>query len=310
MIDVCKGDKTMKNQKRTRRSHAGPLQSKTGYLFLILPLLVYGVFFILPNLSSLVYSLFSWNGISADRTFVGLKNFRQLFSDRIFRTALVNTIKYTVTLVVFQTLIGFVLAVLVQRTNRINSIFRTVYFLPAIIAASTVGLIWGFIYDPNMGALNELFRLLGLNSWRRSWLSDEKIVVYAITVVHIWIGIGQSVVLFVAGLQNIPQDVLESASLDGAGSWKTLTRITIPLLRPTTLIVLVLTTIGGFKSFDFVYVMTGGGTTHSSEVLSTLLYKEAYAYSDFGASAAISVVLLVIVSAITVIQMYGLREKE
>ena len=281
-----------------------------GYLFLILPLLIYGVFFILPNVSSLVYSLFSWNGISEERTFVGLANFKKMFADRIFRTALTNTVKYTVTLVLFQTLIGFLLALLVQKTNRINSAFRTIYFLPAIIAASTVGLIWGFIYDPNIGALNELLRILGLSIWRHAWLSDEKIVIYAIAAVHIWVGIGQSVVLFVAGLQNIPQDVLESAALDGATSWKQLVHIIIPMLRPTTLIVLVLTTIGGFKSFDFVYVMTGGGATHSSEVLSTLLYKEAYAYSDFGYSAAISVALLVVVAAITLIQMYGLREKE
>lgn len=290
------------------KGHIG--SRRGGYLFLILPLLIYGVFFILPNVSSLVYSLFSWNGISEERTFVGLANFKKMFADRIFRTALINTVKYTVTLVLFQTLIGFLLALLVQKTNRINSAFRTIYFLPAIIAASTVGLIWGFIYDPNIGALNELLRILGLNSWRHAWLSDEKIVIYAIAAVHIWVGIGQSVVLFVAGLQNIPQDVLESAALDGATSWKQLVHIIIPMLRPTTLIVLVLTTIGGFKSFDFVYVMTGGGATHSSEVLSTLLYKEAYAYSDFGYSAAISVALLVVVAAITLIQMYGLREKE
>ncbi len=290
------------------KGHIG--SRRGGYLFLILPLLIYGVFFILPNVSSLVYSLFSWNGISEERTFVGLANFKKMFADRIFRTALINTVKYTVTLVLFQTLIGFLLALLVQKTNRINSAFRTIYFLPAIIAASTVGLIWGFIYDPNIGALNELLRILGLSSWRHAWLSDEKIVIYAIAAVHIWVGIGQSVVLFVAGLQNIPQDVLESAALDGATRWKQLVHITIPMLRPTTLIVLVLTTIGGFKSFDFVYVMTGGGATHSSEVLSTLLYKEAYAYSDFGYSAAISVALLVVVAAITLIQMYGLREKE
>lgn len=290
------------------KGHIGSRRS--GYLFLILPLLIYGVFFILPNVSSLVYSLFSWNGISEERTFVGLANFKKMLADRIFRTALINTVKYTVTLVLFQTLIGFLLALLVQKTNRVNSVFRTIYFLPAIIAASTVGLIWGFIYDPNIGALNELLRILGLSSWRHAWLSDEKIVIYAIAAVHIWVGIGQSVVLFVAGLQNIPQDVLESAALDGATSWKQLVHIVIPMLRPTTLIVLVLTTIGGFKSFDFVYVMTGGGATHSSEVLSTLLYKEAYAYSDFGYSAAISVALLVVVAAITLIQMYGLREKE
>ena len=118
------------------KGHIGSRRS--GYLFLILPLLIYGVFFILPNVSSLVYSLFSWNGISEERTFVGLANFKKMFADRIFRTALINTVKYTVTLVLFQTLIGFLLALLVQKTNRINSAFRTIYFLPAIIAASTV----------------------------------------------------------------------------------------------------------------------------------------------------------------------------
>lgn len=285
-------------------------RSWSGYLFLLLPVAVYAVFFILPNISAMVFSLFQWNGIEETRTFVGLDNFRKMLADRIFRKAFTNTVIYTVTLVIFQTLIGFVLAVLIQKTSRIHNIFRTIYFLPAIIATSTVGLIWGFIYDPNMGALNELLRILGLESLQRSWLSDEHIVIFAITAVHIWVGIGQSVVLFVAGLQNIPQDLLESASIDGATPWKRLVKITIPILRPTTLIVLVLTTIGGFKSFDFVYVMTGGGATHSSEVLSTLLYKEAYAYSDFGYSAAISVALLVIVSVIALVQMYILRKKD
>lgn len=300
------------NELRAKRPrHGGRLGAGTGgYLFLLLPVAIYAVFFVLPNLSALVYSLFRWNGITDHKEFVGLDNFRKMFADRVFRKAFFNTVQYTVVLVVFQTLIGFVLAILIHKASKLNTMFRTIYFLPAIIATSTVGLIWGFIYDPNMGALNELLRILGLPSWRRSWLSDEKVVVNAITAVHVWVGIGQSVVLFVAGLQNIPQDLLESASMDGASSWKRLTRITIPLLRPTTLIVLVLTTIGGFKSFDFVYVMTGGGATHSSEVLSTLLYKEAYAYSDFGYSAAVSVALLVIVSVITLVQMRGLREKD
>jgi len=286
-----------------RRSGAG------GYLFLAIPLALYAVFFLLPNLSALYNSLFEWNGIADVRRFVGLDNFRRMFADDVFRRAFGNTVKYTVTLVVFQTLIGFLLAVLIYRASRVNNLFRTIYFLPAMMSAVTVGLIWGFIYDPNMGALNEFLRAVGLGALRRSWLSDEKIVIYAIAAVHVWVGIGYSVVLFVAGLQNIPQDLLESASIDGASAWKRLTRITVPLLRPTTLIVVVLTTIGGFKSFDFVYVMTGGGATHSSEVLSTLLYKEAYAYSDFGYSAAVSVALLAIVTVITLIQMRCLREK-
>lgn len=281
-----------------------------GYLFLLLPVMIYAVFFIVPNVSALVNSFYKWNGLSANKQFIGIANFKKLFADRIFMKAFKNTVQYTVTLVIFQTLFGLILAVLVYRESRIHNIFRTVYFLPAIMATTTVGLIWGFIYDPNLGALNEFLKIIGLKSLQRSWLSDEKIVVFAITAVHVWIGIGQSVVLFIAGLQNIPTELYESASLDGAGSWKQLTRITIPLLRPTTLVVLVLTTIGGFKSFDFVYVMTGGGATHSSEVLSTLLYKEAYAYSDVGISSAISVVLLLVVTIIAFVQMYVLRKKD
>ena len=282
----------------------------TGYLFLVLPVLIYSVFFIAPNVAALYNSFFQWNGLSSEKPFVGLANFRKLFSDRVFLMAFANTIKYTVTLVIFQTLFGFILAILVYKESRVHNVFRTIYFLPAIMATTTVGLIWGFIYDPNFGALNEFLRIIGLSSLRKSWLSDEKIVIYAITAVHVWIGIGQSVVLFIAGLQNVPTELYESASLDGASSWKQLINITIPLIRSTTVIVLVLTTIGGFKAFDFVYVMTNGGATHTSEVLSTLLYKEAYAYSDVGLSSAISVVLLLVVSIITFIQLFAMRKKD
>ena len=238
------------------------------------------------------------------------KNCRDLLADRIFRLSFKNTLIYTVTLVIFQTLFGFILAVLIYRESKVHNFFRTVYFLPAIMATTTVGLIWQFIYDPNIGALNEFLRMIGLKGLCHSWLSEEKIVVFAITAVHVWIGIGQSAVLFIAGLQNVPEELYECASLDGAGSWKKLTRITIPMLRSTMLIVLVLTTIAGFKAFDFVYVMTGGGATHSSEVLSTLLYKEAYAYSNVGLSSAVSVVLLLVVSVITLVQMIALRKKD
>ena len=214
------GEQKMKHKPAILRN------KKTGYLFLILPVLIYTVFFILPNASALINSFYEWNGLSSEKTFVGFKNFRNLFADRIFRLAFKNTVVYTVTLVIFQTLFGFVLAVLVYRESKIHNFFRTVYFLPAIMATTTVGLIWQFIYDPNIGALNEFLRMIGLKSLCHSWLSEEKIVVFAITAVHVWIGIGQSVVLFIAGLQNVPEELYECAALDGAGSWKKLTRIT------------------------------------------------------------------------------------
>ena len=281
----------------------------TIYLFLIAPVAVYAIFFILPNLNSLFSSFYEWDGISPVKEFVGADNYAKMLGDPLFWKAFGNTIKYTITLVIFQTLFGLLLAVLIFKASKIHNFFRTLYFMPAMLSAVTVGLIFGFIYDPNMGALNQFLEAVGLEDWTRSWLSDEMIVIYAIAFVHVWVGIGQSVVLFVAGLQNIPYDLYESARIDGAGAWKQFTRITMPMLKSTLLIVLVLTTIGGFKCFDYVFVMTGGGATHSSEVLATLLYKEAYAYSDFGYSAAISVALLIIVSIIMAIQMRLFRKE-
>lgn len=281
-----------------------------GYLFLVVPLMIYSVFFITPNVLALVNSLFKWDGISPVKEFVGLRNFSTMLADRVFKKAFWNTIKYCITLLIFQTLIGLILALLLQKSTRINNLFRTVYFMPVMMSSVTVGLIWSFIYDPNIGALNEFLRAVGLTKLTHSWLSEKQLVIYSIAFVHVWVGIGQSVVLFVAGLQSIPSDLYESAALDGATKWAQTWRITLPLLKPTTLVVLVLTTIGAFKSFDYVYIMTGGGATHSSEVLATLLYKEAYAYSDFGYSSALSAALLLIVTILTFVQMRVFSEKE
>lgn len=273
-----------------------------------MPLAWYAIFFIAPNLNSLFSSFYAWDGLAPVKVFVGLDNFAKMFGSALFHKAFVNTIKYTVTLVVFQTLCGLALAVLVFRASRLHNFFRTIYFMPAMLSAVTIGLVFGFIYDPNMGALNALLRAAGLGDMATAWLAHETYAIYSVAAVHVWAGIGYSVVLFVAGMQNIPFELYESAVIDGAGAWKQFTHITMPMLKTTTLIVLVLTTIGGFRCFEYVYVMTKGGATHSSEVLATLLYKEAYAYSDFGYSAALSVALLAIVSAVTVVQMRLFRK--
>ena len=280
------------------------------YLFLIIPLAWYAVFFIFPNLNSLFSSFYSWDGLAPIKEFVGLANYEKMFGSALFQKSFFNTIKYTVTLVVFQTLFGLLLAVLIFKASKIHNFFRTLYFMPAMLSAVTIGLVFGFILDPNIGALNAFLRAIGLDSLATAWLANDSIAIYVVAAVHVWAGIGYSVVLFVAGLQNIPPELYESAEIDGAGPWKQFTHITMPMLKTTTLIVLVLTTIGGFKSFEYVYVMTRGGATHSSEVLATLLYKEAYAFSDFGFSAAISVALLAIVVAVTLVQMRLFRKED
>jgi len=279
------------------------------YVFIAIPFIVYLIFFIIPNVNALIFSLFRWNGISPEMDFAGFKNYVNLFQDGVFWLSLKNTLVYTITLILGQNIIALILAVLIYKTCRIHNFFRMVYFLPAIFSTVTIGIIWGFIYDPNIGALNGFLNAVGLEKLARAWLAEPGIVVVALACVHIWVGIGYGLILFITGLQNIPDELYESAGIDGVNAWQKFYYITFPQLMPATVIVLVLTTIGGFRSFDYVYVMTGGGATHSSEVMATLLFKEGLEYSRVGYSASISVMLLIIVTGISILQLRIFKEK-
>jgi raffinose/stachyose/melibiose transport system permease protein len=173
------------------------------------------------------------------------------------------------------------------------------YYLPVIFSPITIGFIWSFIYDPNIGTLNVLLDMFGLGMFRHVWLSEKFVSIIAIAAVHVWWGIGQGMVLFIAGLQNIPSGLLESAVLDGCNRWQQFWKITFPTLLP----VVVLTTIGSFRTFELVYTMTGGGSDNSSMVLALQSYKEAFMYNDIGLSSAIAVILLLIVGAVSLVQM-------
>ena len=280
-------------------------------LFIALPLAVYAMFFLYCNVNTLFLSFYSWDGLG-EKLFVGLKNFADIFGkSKSFMISLKNTIIYTVVLTVFQNLFGLILALFLSKDGRLNRVLRTAFFLPAIFSSVAIGFLWGFIYDPNLGILNKVLEILGLSSLKHAWLGEPAIAIYSIAMVHVWVGIGYSMVLFITGLQQIPEELYEAASIEGASSWATFTRITMPLLRPTVLTLVVLCTIGSFKAFDYVYILTGGGSVGGkAEVLATLIYKEGFAYSRLGYSASLSMVLLVVVSVISLLQMYLLRDKD
>lgn len=288
------------------------LTNNIQYFALItVPIVLFLIFFIYPVLSSISLSVFEWNGLSAAKKFVGLKNFIYLFTvDGVFLKALQNTLVFTITVTVFQNLIGLILSILICGNNsKINNAFRTIYFLPSIFSTVTVGFIWGLIYDPNFGLLNNLLNGIGLDFLSKAWLGDHGTVMYAIAGVQIWQSIGYSMVLFIAGLQNIPLELYEASMLEGASRWKQFLYITFPLLMPTTTIILMLSTIGCFKSFDYVYIMTGGGGDRSSEVLATMLFREGFEYSRVGYSCAVSTVLLIIVAVVSITQRRILKGK-
>ena len=282
------------------------------WFFLFIPILIYSLFFIIPNIKSIYMSFFEWDGLSPTKLFVGLDNFTSLFTqDKQFIISLRNTLVYTVVVLILQNLIALMVAVLISDSKKkINSVYRTIIYLPYMLSSVAIGFIWTFIYDPNLGLINKIFETLGWEELCRAWLSQGPKTIIYIALVHVWFGIGQAMILFIAGLQQIPNDIYEAANVDGANALTIFFRITLPLLKPIILTVSTLTILGCFKSFDFVYVLTGGGADGASSVLALQIYKEAFQYSRVGYSSAISVVLLITVSLIAAFQFRLFREKE
>ncbi|MCL2163547.1 MAG: sugar ABC transporter permease [Oscillospiraceae bacterium] len=272
-------------------------------LLLSVPLLFYIVFFIVPNATTYVYSLFDYDGFGVNFEFIGLRNFVMLLSDRKFGMAFVNTIIYVVTVIIGQTTLGLLFAVLLVRQNRINNFFKAAFYLPTILSSVAVGFTWGFIFDPNLGVINTLLIKLGLASLQKSWLGDPGIVMFSIATVHIWQAVGTGMILLIAGLINISVELYEAAEVEGANSFQAFRHITLPLLAPVIVILIVLETVGCFKSFDYVWVLTGGGGDGSSNVIATWLFKQGILYNQVGYASAMAVILSITVSVIALVQI-------
>lgn len=273
------------------------------YLYLIIPLFIYITFFIIPNISVIRYSFLKWDGINPVQEFVGLKNYIRLFNDSIFTKSLKNTVLYTVSIVTVNVIVGLLIAVLIYKKSRTNITFRTLIFMPAMICSVAIGIIWAFMYDSNVGAINLIFGKLGLEVLQKQWLSNPKIAIFAVAFVHIWQSFGYGVILFIAGLLGIPEEIYEAARVDGVNNWQNLVYITVPMLKTTVALVWILSSIDSFVAFDFVYVMTRGGADHSSEVLATYLYKQGFRYNNVGYSSSIGIILFLIVFVMAIFQL-------
>ena len=201
------------------------------------------------------------------------------------------------------------MAIFLVKQSKVNTFFKTLYYFPAIFASVAVGFLWGFILDPTIGILNATLTKIGLGNLTQSWLGNPSLVMFSIAGIHIWQAVGGAMILYIAGLLNIPIELYEASSLEGAGWWQTFTKITFPLLLPVTIINIVLTTIGCFKSFDYVYILTGGGGDGSSHVLATWLFREAFDNYRYGYASAIAVILSAAVLAIAIIQLKLYKEK-
>ena len=269
--------------------------------------LIYGCLYLYPAISNLFYATKRWDGIRTP-TNVGFHNFSYMFTnDGTFIKVLGNNFRFTLLVVLFQTLFSLIFAIYLTKNTRTNILLRTIYFFPTILSSVSVGLIWLSLYDPNYGFINASFKKFGLNSLALNWLGDPRYALYAIAFTQVWFHTGQMIVIYVAGLQQIPQELYEAAEVDGATRLQQFKNVTWPMALPTTAVVVAYTTIQSFRAFDLVYTMTAGGPRNATDLLVTIIYGNAFLGYSYGYAAAQTVVLIVVVLGITWLQRRILR---
>lgn len=269
------------------------------------------VFVYYPVIDNLRLSLFRWNAFSPKEIWVGLDNYRALTQDPVFWSSLFNNVAYAVVSVICQVGGGLVLAAVLEELirGRWKDFFRTVYFIPAVISLTIVGLLFQFMYNPQIGLVNGFLGAVGLESWQHSWLGESATAIWAIIAMSQWQSVGYVMVLFIVAMQRIPRELYEAAHIDGATRRQAFLRITVPLVREMTLLAMIITVSGAFLVFNEVQVMTAGGPNNSSHTLGTWLYKSAFFNDQMGYAAAIAVVIFVITLVASVVQLFINRGK-
>ncbi|MBW0091512.1 sugar ABC transporter permease [Pseudonocardia sp. KRD-184] len=285
-------------RRRPRASGARP--SRALWLFAAPALLLHTYFLAAPALQTLLYSVTDWDGYSADFAWVGVDNYTGLLTaDDQFRNAAVNSLQFTLVVTIAQTLISLALAVLLTRTTRASTLLRAVFFFPAILSSVAVAFVWKFVYDPGLGPLEPALAAVGLGG--SGYLSEPGTAILWLALVQVWAHAGQLMVVFIAGLQQIPEMYYEAAKVDGASRAQRFRHITLPLVAPTALIVVAYTTVQSFKAFDLVLGLAGNPPNPPLDILATRIYA-GFADSRFGYAAAESVLFLVLIALVTWLQ--------
>lgn len=270
-----------------------------GYVFIAPALIVFFIFLILPMINSFYISLCDWNMVG-EKTFVGLKNFVDLLSDVRFINSYKVTVHFTIISTIIIMFLSFWIALAFTADIKLKNVLQSMIFLPVVLTMVAVAIVWGFMFQ-STGLMSYIFmKIFGLHI---PWLTSTKIAPYAIILVYVWKITGYYMVIFLAGLLNIPEVYYEAATVDGAGFWAKLVHITVPQLRNTFTLAFISCIIFSFGAFTQQYVMTGGGPARSTEVLALLIYKEAFQYTRFGDASAISVVYFLTLLFFSIVQL-------
>ena len=295
---------------RARRVGTSRPRSRSSTWWFALPALaLYGFIVLVPTARGSYYSFTNWDGLNPVHRWVGLDNFRHILDDGAARGAIRHTVEIAVAITVIQNLVGLLLALGVHTQIKSRYVLRVLLFAPAVMTPVVIAYLWQYMYSPT-GAINRGLDVVGLDRLRQDWLGDPSLALWAIVAVIVWQFAGYSMVIFLAGLESIPNDVVEAAAVDGAGPFGRFWYVTRPLLAPALTVNLILSMIGGLKLFDQVWVLTNGGPGTSTETLSTLIYKDAFQFGELAYSTALALVLAVFVAVVSGAQYRVLRRQE
>lgn len=281
------------------------IHSKKFVIFLfLLPATFFCVLYLIaPIPISAYYSFFNWRGIN-EGAFIGLKNWVELFKDDVFWLSVKNNFKLVFISLIIQIPIGIILAVLLSSKLKGSKLFKVIFFIPMLISSVAVAFLWRYMYDPYFGLINNFLRLIGLGSLAMDWLGSPTLAFYSVVVATCWQFIPLYMIIFMAGITSIPEQLYEAAKIDGANSLQSFWKITIPMLWPTIVNAAVLVIVGSLKYFALIFALTGGGPNHASEVMATYMYVKAFTEMRMGYGSAISFSLFIIAFVVSVLFLY------
>lgn len=286
--------------KKPRRPRGNFHQIRTPLLFLLPNTIIFVVFIIIPAIQGLRMSAMDW-GIFTTPRFIGLRNFERLLRDRVFWITVKNTLVYSAATVALLTLVALGLAMLLHKNERPGEkALRSAFYVPSLLSMITVGIAWRFILGDEMGIINYLLRSWGMDGVR--WLTDANLAMVSVIFVSLWAQAGYYMVIMISGLQAIPRELYEAARIDGAGRAQGFWHITLPLLKSTVLVVMVLSTISAFKAYELITVMTNGGPGYATKLIVQQVYQVAFMEDRLGYASAMSIALMLIIGLFTLVQ--------
>lgn len=298
------------SQEHSKTAAASPTTGSKVYRpysnwFYLPTAVIYGVLFLVPTFASLYFSLTRWSLFESK--FIGLENFKLFFAEPALVKGFTNTLIYAVVTSGSKVVLGLLLAVLLTSQIVARGYLRSVVFFPVLVSTIGVGLTFTVLMNPEQGLINESLALIGIDG--PGWLTDPKWALMSVAAVDVWKGVGLATLIYIAGIVSIPREYIEAARVDGAGSWQQFWRIVLPLSRPATVTVIILSLIGGLRSFDLIWAMTRGGPGFTSDVIASVIYKQ-YQAGFYGLSTAGNVVLFIVVTAIILPLSWLLNRKE